>query len=136
MNHEELSELLRTLPRETASTGFTSRVMGRTRTRGAAAPRLRFATATALVAILVMVSVAGARMVEHRETRVRTAKMRAEQLELRKELDQLKAITKQAEPVIYVGSSGAYDVVLDVSKQKRVTSTSVPIVFLSDDGSL
>ncbi len=133
MNHEELSELLRTLPRETASSGFTSQVMRRTRVRRVEAPRWRLVMATALVAILAMVSVAGVRLVAQRE---RTARIRAEQIDLRRELEQLKAISKDAEPVVYVGSSGAYDVVLDVSKQKRITSTNVPVILVSDDGSL
>jgi hypothetical protein len=136
VNHEELSELLRSLPRENASNGFTTRVMAHARERRAERPRWRVAAATALVAIIVMVSVAGVRLAERRDERLRVEKMRAEQVQLRNELELLKEMSKKTDPVVYVGSSGSYDVVLDVSKQKRVTSTSVPVVFVADDGSL
>lgn len=135
MNHEELSELLRTLPRESASVGFTTRVVANARDRRSRRPQWRLATATMLVVVIAAVSVIGVKITERNE-RERMAQLRQEQAAIRKELNQLKEITRDAEPVVYIGASGSYDVVVDVSPNGKVSSTNVPVVFVSSDGAL
>lgn len=134
MNHEELSELLRSLPRQPASTGFTTRVVAKARDRRIRRPQWKFVTAT-MVVVVVVLSIAGVRISERNE-RARLNELRQEQAEIRKELNQLKEISRDAEPVVYIGTSGSYDVVMDVSRNGKVSSTNVPVVFVSSDGAL
>lgn len=133
MNHEELSKLLRSLPRQSASAGFTTRVVAKARDRRIRRPQWKFVTATMLV--VVVLSIAGVRISERNE-RARLKELRQEQAEIRKELNQLKEISRDAEPVVYIGTSGSYDVVMDVSRNGKVSSTNVPVVFVSSDGAL
>ena len=92
--------------------------------------------ATMLVVALAVISVAGVRLSERHE-RTRLNQLRHEQAELRKELEQLKAATRESEPVVYIGNSGSYDLVLDVpSQNSKVSSTNVPVVLVSSDGAL
>jgi hypothetical protein len=136
VNHEELSELLRSLPRQSASVGFTTRVMARARDRRIRAPQWRFAMATMFVVAIAIISVAGVKITERNE-RLRLDQLRQEQADLRRELEQLKEISREAEPVVYIGTSGSYDVVVDVPRQNsKVSSTNVPVVFVSSDGAL
>lgn len=141
VNHDELSDLLQALPKTDASHGFTTRVIATVteRRRTVAAPRYRFAIAAVLVAMLTTLSVVGTKVVERQHERARLAQLRNERQQIEKELNELKALSKAADPVVYLGSANGVDLVVDVSKVKpaAVTAKEEPVALVvSDDGAL
>ena len=107
----ELSQLLRSLPRAKASDGFTRTVMGRIRPEESPV-WWRVSLVPAAIA-LVVAMLAGHQVLESREERLRLQMLKAEQQRLRMELDELKSMTP-SEPMFYVGSNGMTDYVVDL----------------------
>lgn len=141
MNHDELSDLLHTLPRTEASHGFTTRVIAKVTERPSPmpVPRYRFAIAAVLVAMLTTLSVVGTKVVERQHERARIAQLRNERQQIEKELNELKAMSKAADPVVYLGSANGVDLVVDVSKVKpaAVPAKEEPVALVvADDGAL
>ena len=131
MKHDELSDLLQSLPMTPASRGFTARTLARATTpRRSRRREVRAVFAFVLSAILLLSGAIGIR--HHHET-VRLQQMRAEQKQIRKELDNLKAISNESDPRLFVGGSGPYDFVIDL---QHVRSSSAPpaSVHIADDG--
>ena len=126
MEDHSVGRLLRELPRETARTGFTPRVLARlaenepaaARPRDAWRPRLAFAAA----AVLALVVSAGLLRFEQSRDEARTAEARRALQEIRAEHERLEREVRAlsdsgAEPqVIYLGGNERIDLVLDLDK--------------------
>lgn len=123
MEDHSVGRLLRELPRETARTGFTPRVLARlaeendpaaARPRDAWRPRLAFAAA----AVLALVVSAGLLRFEQSREAARTAEARRALQEIRAEHDRLeREVRALSEPqVIYLGGNEQIDLVLDLDK--------------------
>lgn len=128
MNDERMDVLLRTLPKERAGEGFTSRVMGRLDDAPARKPaRLVFAAAV----VLMLIAVAGIliyQQAEKAELLEEIAMLRAEYQALSLELQQETGIR----PVVYLGGDGQRDYVLDMSKFMRPgkqSSQGIPVRY-------
>ena len=109
----EISQLLRSLPRTKASDAFTRNVM-----RKIDLPDSirwwRYGLVPAALALTVAM-LAGHHVLETREERHQMQILKVEQKRLSLELEQLKSITPM-EPVLYVGSNGTTDYVVDLGE--------------------
>ncbi len=132
VSQDELSDLLRSLPREPASRDFTARALARRGEPHHSPPRLRsaFAIALALVALL-----SGAISIRRHQEQTRLRQLRAEQRQILKELDELKALSKEREPRVFVGSSGPYDFVVGLKPRSRSAGERRPVsLHIANDG--
>lgn len=135
--HDELGALLRSLPREQASPGFTEAVLERTRAddrsrsgsragwwsrlwRGGAP---RWQPLLAAAAVLVLVLGFGWRELEReradRATDARIAALRAEYDALALELEETRRLVEQARPVVYLGGDESTAVHVDLATLAR-----------------
>lgn len=125
MEDHSVGRLLRELPRETARTGFTTRVLARldaedhpatARPRDAWRPRLAFAAA----AVLALVVSAGLIRYDQQREATRTAEARRVLQEIRAEHERLerevRALSEPEPQVIYLGGNERIDLVLDLNK--------------------
>ncbi|HVT45707.1 MAG TPA: hypothetical protein VMT00_15110 [Thermoanaerobaculia bacterium] len=127
MNDSELHELLTRLPREGASRHFTATVLGRLgRSRRLAS--IRIAAAVAFVALTALIGVTFG-VVESREAHA-MAELRTEQERIRTELESLKRLSANWEPVIHLGSDGDVEYVLDLRTAND--EPAPPVVRLSN----
>lgn len=118
MNREErsdrLSRALRELESRPASPGFTERVLERIEAgdRNASPIRLRWAAVAAAVALLAIGVVALTRL----DYQPAASATRAQQLEHERDqlLNELQALERGQRPVVYLGTSSDYDLVLDL----------------------
>ncbi len=140
VSHDELSDLLDSLPRQTASPAFTAQTVARARQRAAGGRRaaVGFSLRTA-VAVVVMLAafVFGAIGVRHHRQELRLQQLRSEQEQIRKELDQIKAISNERDPRVIVGTSGGYDFVLGVQPRAQWNPGTHPqpvSVHIDNDG--
>jgi cytochrome c-type biogenesis protein CcmH/NrfG len=119
MEDHSVGRLLREIPRETARTGFTTRVLARLdplegpapeRPRAAWRPRLAFAAA----AVLALVVSAGLFRYEQSREAARAAEARQALREIRAEHErleqELRALSEP--PVVYLGGNERIDLVL------------------------
>ena len=114
MNETELRGWMRVLPRAKASPAFTSEVMRNIRRadgtrRGPFVWRLAagFAMAVCVVAILLVAAV-------QNERRQRLAEMRAEQQKIEAELQEVKEIASDAEPMFVLENEQGTRVIMDL----------------------
>src|SRR5512140_2475388 len=133
VSHDELSDLLQSLPRLTASSGFTAQTLVRIGARRRPVRRLRAALAMVLSAILIL---SGAVGIRRHQQQMRDQQLRIEQQQLRKELEELKALSTERKPQVFVGSSGSIDFVVGVTPRPRPANAAAQPVSLqiSDDG--
>lgn len=124
MSHDELSDLLKSLPRTPASDGFTARTLARARQGHRALPYLRKAFAIVVSAIVLLTGAIGLR---RHQQQVHVQQLRAEQQQIRKELEELKTLSKEREPRVFVGSSGSYDIVVGLKQRNRPAGTPRPV---------
>ena len=127
MEDHDVGRLLRELPRETARSGFTQRVLARLDepAQSAAVPgwregrgwRFRLAMAATTTALLAVVSAGVIRHEQSREAE-RTAEARRLLQEIRAEHDrieqELRALSEP--PVVYVGGDEEVDLVVDLDR--------------------
>ena len=135
MEDHSVGKLLREIPRETARTGFTTRVLARLddsapeRPREARRPRLAFAAA----AVLALVVSAGLFRYEQSRDAARAAEARQALQEIRAEhqrLEQeLRALSEP--PVVYLGGNERVDLVLDL-ENIPAEAGPVPATYRSD----
>ena len=122
MNDSELLELLKSLPTEPASLGFTTRVLSRLGDKlpvRRAFP-LRAAVAGALAVALLAGGLAWKREATRREHR--TARLQSLQLErerLANEVASLRQLAGQKPTVVYLGGDEETDWVLDLDRLAR-----------------
>jgi hypothetical protein len=118
MSDEDIGRLIRELPRATASTGFSQRVLqklddasGRRRAR-----RRHFVLAITAAAVL-----AGLVSQDHLRRRLersraleRVQALRDEYQELQREVEKLRALAREADPVLELGGTERVDFVFDL----------------------
>jgi Tfp pilus assembly protein PilN len=113
MNETQLRGWMRNLPRAKASPAFTSDVM-RTIRRGVATPAplvWRMAAGFAMVVCIIAVVQIASMQYERRE---RMAELRAEQQKIQAELQAVKEIAKDAEPVFVLENEQGTRVIMDL----------------------
>jgi len=108
---DRLDDLLRSVPREKASEGFSEGVLARRQRRSSQRRAWRRQIAAVVLGI-VLASGGGAMYRQHREDK-RMTELRAEHARLQRDLDQLKKLTENYPSVIYLGSTDEEAVVLD-----------------------
>ncbi len=117
LNDTELHNVLKSLPRERASVGFTGRVLRRLeRPTRRSMPRW---APVAAAAILLLTLGFGWREWRHRQTAADLAALLAEKQALQAELEDLRRLTADARPVVYLGSDDRVDLVLDLARFSR-----------------
>ncbi|HVR95896.1 MAG TPA: hypothetical protein VMW27_04730 [Thermoanaerobaculia bacterium] len=140
MEDQHLDQLLRELPRERASEGFTARALRRLDEPARRAPaRVRWAIATAAAALLISLLSVGA-WLEWREQR-QTAELLQDAMEARQLLDELRAEhgrlsrdlrrldNSGAPEVLYLGGDETMDVVVDLGQVQRVEGGTIPAAY-------
>lgn len=140
MSDEDIGDLLRELRHRQGrapSSDFTSRVLGKLdartgRGRRARGPRralaLGFAASLVGVALLAVFREGGRLLerVERSETAERVRELRAEYRDLQAELDKLKALTQEIQPVLDLGGTEQVDFVLDLRDLPRERDPGEP----------
>ncbi len=122
MNDEDVSRMLRDLPREEPSADFTDRVLAKVdaRTR---VPRRRGALSLAFVgaALLGIFLAQGYVRERYRQskTAARVRELRDEYRELQAELEKLRALTQELEPVLDLGGTEDVEFVFDLRELAR-----------------
>ena len=121
MNDKRLSEILASLPRETAAANFTARVQARLERQPTTlfAPG-RWSAIAAAAAIIALVSGFGWQEWRHaREKQAAVARLTQlldEKHDLEEELRTLRRLTDEARPVVYLGGNEDVDLVLDLAR--------------------
>ena len=132
MSHDELSDLLRSLPRKPASDDFTARTLSLVAEDRRAHLRFRPAFASALTLVVLL---SGAFGIRRHQERVRLQQLRAERQQILKEIDELKALSKEREPRVFVGSSGQYDFVVGIRPRPGSAGQPQPVsLHIANDG--
>lgn len=128
----DLNELLRSLPREQASPGFTARVLAKTREAETARrgfwglPLERSVMAAAALFFVLAGAVFVQQHVQEQQRQARTAAavarieaLELERTQLEQELLELQREAREAQGVIYLGSTPEMDMVLDMGRLAR-----------------
>jgi len=129
-----LLSALRSLPRPVASPGFTDRVLRRldapehpTERHGGSLP---WRGGWPLLVAALLLLVVGVRELWHRQqlyaATERIATLRVEQRELQREIDDLRHLTAEARPVVYLGSEDGVDFVFDLSRLRQGDRVVIP----------
>ena len=118
MNDKELHDALQSLPREGASAGLTGRVLRRIERPAAPWYAPRWA-AGAAAAVLILTLGLGWREWRHRQTVTELRALLVEKQALQAELEDLRRLTAEARPVVYLGSDDHVDLVLDLGRFSR-----------------
>ena len=120
MNETQLSDLMRNLPRTSASPAFTREVMRRASARPRPRPMFwRLAAAFAMAAVLVaLVNVA---VMQHRQQQ-QTLALRAERQKLEAELAAVKKIASEAEPMVVLENDRGTRVIMDLDTVNQPAS--------------
>jgi hypothetical protein len=135
MDDNKLRDLLRELPRESASADFRARVMARldgadrrNRARRRAAPLLAFA-----VALLVTAGVAVFYSLQRREARIEQARLESLELEYRsieQDFQELQRTVAAAQPVVGIEGPGERGYLVDLPELARARAEgSVPVAY-------
>lgn len=124
MDEDKVSRLLRELPRYEASARFTAGVVRRLGER----PRRRVGAIRMVFAAAAVVTIAAGlfgahelaeergREKERRQALHRLEALEARKLELEHEIRSLRRLARDAQPVVYLGSTPSVDVVVDVGR--------------------
>ena len=118
MKDDDVARLLKELPRQEASAEFTSRVLARLEEPAPRRGTRRRIVALAAAAALV-IGVWGARSAVREREEERRAAERLEQMQreyraLRMELEQLRSIASEVEPVLELGGTDRVDFIFDL----------------------
>lgn len=112
MNETRAGESLRELPRVSASPAFTREVMRRVRADEREQPLFwRIAAAFAMAACLI--AVLQLAIIQQRQ-QARTTALRAEQQQLEADLEAVKKIARDAEPVVVLENDQGTRVIMDI----------------------
>jgi hypothetical protein len=135
MNDEDLSRLLRELPREDPSFDFTHRVLARVESVSARKPRRRVVT-LAMVGASLLGALLAQGYVRERYQRsqaaARVRELRDEYRELQTELEKIRSLTRELEPVLDLGGTQDVEFVfdlrhLDKPRERRGAAGAVPV---------
>jgi hypothetical protein len=116
MNDEDVSRLLRELPREEPSFDFTARVLARV-DRPRTGRRNRASALAWVGAALLGVALSQGYLRERYErskAAARVRELRDEYRELQAELEKLRILTRELDPVLDLGGTGDVDFVFDL----------------------
>ncbi len=118
MNDSQLSAWMRSLPHTKASPGFTSEVMRKAHAGERRAPFVwRMAAALAMVFCLaVVVQIAVLTQTQRQTQRRKYADLRAEQQKIRADLQAVKEIAEEAEPVVVLENDRGTRVIIDLDR--------------------
>ena len=122
MNDTQLSTSMRSLPRVTASPAFTSKVMRAVKQARVPAPHRfiwRMAAGVAMAACLLAVVLLASLQYERRQG---IAQLRVEQQKLHAELQAMKKIAAQPEPVLVLENGRGTQVIMDLNTAVQPTS--------------
>jgi hypothetical protein len=127
LSDEDIKRLLRDLPNVPVSNDFTEKVLRRLdeppKARGLRSPRLALAGLAAIVVIGVAASGISLKALRARYERSRAAErveaLREEYRTLQTELDKLRRLTDELEPVIDLGGTEDVDFVFDMRQLAR-----------------
>lgn len=129
MRDEDIGKLLRSLPRQQASTGFTEKLMEKLPGRPAPPAiwsRPAFAMA-ALAGLLVAISFGlgyWREMQERAESARRIEALRNEYRAVEKELEELRALAVESQPVLHLSGNDELDFVMDLRELAREAEQS------------
>jgi hypothetical protein len=104
MNDSEIGNAMRRLPRVTASPRFTSDVLRRSAGSQPAPSRLRVGSTFAAVTAMVLMIIAGTYAAALRQRQERLASLRAERQRIEMELQRVKTLANQSQPVVVIES--------------------------------
>jgi vacuolar-type H+-ATPase subunit I/STV1 len=129
MTHEDVGRLLRELPAAEASSHFTERVLGKI-DRSSPRARARRRAGLLAVAATVVLGVAGVSgYVRHRVDEWRAAErvqaLREEYRELQAELEKLRSLAREVEPVLDLGGTEDVEFIFDLRELAREESGSL-----------
>ena len=122
MNDEDVSRLLRELPREEPSFDFTARVLAKVDSSSRSGRRNRASTlAWVGVALLGVVVSQGYFRERYQRSKAaaRVRELRDEYRELQTELEKLRTLTRELEPVLNLGGTEDVDFVFDLRELAR-----------------
>lgn len=127
MTDEDLGQLLGKMPRnEAASSDFTQRVVDKLerrleahRRRPARLRALGFAVAALLLGVAALTGHYLRERMERSKAAERVRELRAEYRHLQEELDKLRALTQEIQPVLDVGGTEQVDFVIDLRELAR-----------------
>jgi hypothetical protein len=139
MDDRELNELLRGLPRQSASAGFSARVIAgldaadrRARARRRAVPALAFALACLIVAAVATIrSFERQAAIEEQQVAIqRLEHLEDEYRDIEEELQELQSLVAAAQPVVGVEGPGERGYVFDLGEMARArASGGVPVAY-------
>lgn len=122
MNDEDLGRLLRELPRAEPSFDFTARVLSKAKSRSRGSRRNR-ASALVWVGAALLGGVVSHGYIRERYERSRAAarvrELRDEYRELQTELEKLRTLTREIEPVLDLGGTEDVEFVFDLRELAR-----------------
>jgi hypothetical protein len=125
MNDEDLGRLLRDLPPAEPSFDFTARVLSKLQARSEGGRR-NGATALVFVGAALLVLFASQGYVrewyERSRTATRVRELRDEYRELQTELEKLRVLTRELEPVLNLGGTEDVEFVFDLRELAREDS--------------
>jgi len=125
MNDEDVSRLLRELPREEPSFDFTARVLAKVDSRSGGGRRNRASALAWLGAALLGVFLSQGYLREryHRsKAAARVRELRDEYRELQTELEKIRRLTRELEPVLDLGGTEDVEFVFDLRELAREDS--------------
>jgi hypothetical protein len=132
MSEEKLGNLLRSLPREEASEGFTDRVMSRLEEgrRPFLQPRFALAASVILIAAVWIGTDRWMAMQREEQTNQRIRTLKTEIQKIQSDIRLLRDLA----PVLYLGGNEEVDFVLDLGKAAREKGDGLkPISFEGSD---
>ena len=136
MKDEDIGKLLRDLPRHKASAGFTHRLMERLPNERASAHqwwRPAMAMATAVVVVLAASTAWDhwQKAREQAEAARRVEALRTEYESLERELEELRSLAAESQPVLNLGGTGEVDFVMDLRalSQEAASSQARPVNY-------
>ncbi|MGA7616654.1 MAG: hypothetical protein WBX15_15885 [Thermoanaerobaculia bacterium] len=118
MNRDPLTELLRQLPREKTDGSFVAELMERLGSGHPPRRSMRRLVTAVVSSVLIFGSASGWLLHRHHEEQ-RLSRLRAEEAAIRLQIDELRRLTEQRDPVVYLGGYENVDLVLDLRTAAR-----------------
>jgi DNA-binding transcriptional MerR regulator len=126
MNDHDIRRLLQDLPRHRASEAFTPRVLQRSLARGSSGFSLRKLAAAASLLMLLAAGGLWSRVADTRQEEARMRSLRAEREQIRREIEELKRLTRPYQPVIEI-PGGEIDFVIELNEESGARLARQPL---------